>query len=362
MEITCNSTSSALQAHKSSDILSKFLKSKTFTDTEPEQIITIFNKIKTHSPISKEEENTLFWLFNTDTFCIHLQEYLNSQLNIPPEKSKFLNAYSFKEEAIKLIYKSRLIKMLDSTSANKEILSPYGEVWASFKKICLDEKKYLYLEFISAYKNFSIYKDIKTDKYRVINDTNQEILLDSKSEIFFQITPENVFIESIHGKHNYLLCQNNIYPFHKDSKILHSKYSTHIIDFKESLITLIDMTTGKSKLINLAPLHFLEHYENFWLLFLDPLKVKTSDTEMYSFSSWEVILYDMIQNKKITNDIHVWCHIFQENTFTYLSLDGKYIYIKNLKTDQHEKFLFENIPWYDSNKNFYENFINIYNT
>lgn len=359
MKITCSSTYTALISAKSSDCFNSILK-KINSNINWEYALSVFNKIKTLIPISQEEENFISWLINSSEFDLVFDEFLKT-LDIPEKNKNILTKKSFLVSFDILTLKSRVIDILNHIWNEKY----FSCEWKTYLKIDNKWEKNIYLELIEKYEDYWVFIDIKSWKFKLLNLDNNEIVLESKTEIFFnrnKLTSDWMLISTwIECKNDYLLYNNQIVSFSKKSEVIENNYSIFFIDFSTSQIIQLDKDTSKITYKDFSPNEFLQINKNYLLEFLPSVFIwnKLDNNTDSSYSNWSLQLYDIFKNKLLLHDIHEWTYYFKWDLFIYLSTDLKYLNYFNLTTKQNTSQLFSEVLWFNNSLSSFQNFKNL---
>lgn len=316
MKIICNSAFSAIKSKKSSDVFVSILKDMWLKDYT--QLLLIYNKVKTLIPISLDESNLIIDVIRSESFK---ESYIKIKSDFYIENK---NKLSFNYSNLILTFftfitSSRVIEILENS--DEEIIFEGDK---KYIKIDNNNKSH-YLEIIEKSKEYSIWTDLRSWKYKVVDNVDYKILLETKEEISFDHTKSceiGLFLEW-ELDYNYFCCYNLSLPFPKDSKVYKSRYSTFIINQKLSIIYQVDNKTSRVSIKNIH-WNILNIKNGYLLYFISPIWYK------WDFTPWIMNFFSIEKNIDLVQNIHTKYYEFIWNKFISMSYDLKYIYIFNL--------------------------------
>lgn len=329
MEIICNSPASVIRSKKSSDIIAFILKELCFENAD--EILCIFNKVKTLIPIDNEDKNKILDFIESDNFRT---EYEKIQTTFIVNQRKIQNI-DFNNLIISFhhfITKSRVIEILEKNG--RETLFENKKKYLKIRK---NNNKFLYLEIIEEKGNYSLWTDIRSWKYKIVNNIDN-ILLETKEKIIFDWDKDFTDLGSFliwDWDYNYFCSDNFSIHFSKNSHIHNSKYEISIIDPKFSIIHQIDKKTNRLSIIHIS-WDILDIKKWYILYFINCLWYKWPNNEKIT-TEWSLNVYSCEKNKEVIHNIHHKYYELSDEKFIWLSFDLSCIYIfdftfKKLKT------------------------------
>lgn len=332
--VTCNNPFDIIKNHGSTVVFLNILK-EIWVDNIDE-LIWIFNKIKTLRPITTQEEQIISEVIKSNEFKLGYEK-IKQNLEFSRKNKENLDFDNLLEEFNIFITKCRVVEIL-------EVQNEYDveKDWKIFTKLKINEK-YVILEIVDRFEDYFIWIDVISRRYKVVNEEENTVLLKTKDKISFDKTKElNSWIFLIWEEKNYFCCNNFDLRFSKDSEIYDSHYSTFIIDWKKNLIYQIDKKSDKLTTVELF-WNILDFNNWFLLYFINPIGFKWKHNEKF-VSDWTINFYDISKNKDIFQNIHLKYFEFIWNNFIAFSFDKKYIYYFDLRVKIFKEINISDIP------------------
>lgn len=322
LNVTCNSTSNILKAQKSTKVFSLILRELNIENAQ--ELIWIFNKVKTLIPISVEEEQKVTEVIKTRRFK---QVYETIKLNfIVSNKNKDnIEFENLLESFFKFIIKSRVIEIL--WKKENDIIEKDDKVYIKIKV----NDKYLFLEVIEQNQDYLIWIDLRSWKYKLIDrEINKDIFKTREKITFNKIQDIWIWMFLQWEENDYFCCNNFSIYFSKNSMIYKSIYATFIIDPKSSVVYQINKENNTLITTNIY-WNILEIREWFLLYFINPIRFKWDNNEIHT-TNWNLNLYSIEKNKDLIHNISLKYYKFIWNNFIALSYDMKTVFILDLKS------------------------------
>lgn len=337
-----------------------------------EEILAIFNKVKTYYPINNEEKKLLLDV-------VKRKDFEEAFLKI---KKELLKIWKWKEEVFE--YNSLLVAITKLTTTSNIIYMLeqskdwFLQLWSDINLKIFYNWKEKFVKILDDNWEYSIATDLRWRSYYLLCNLDDSVILESKKEILLwrrrEVQEWLTYIEWWEKNHfDYVIYNREYIQVSKESLFYNSPMSLYVIDpisvdknkwWQNLTIFKIDKDSNRLTVINLIERNLLESEGPYLLLFNPPVQYmwEYEDWEQGVFySDWELSLYSLISNKDILNNIHHKYYLIEDWILYCLSMDSKIYYKFDLRKTKTEEVKVSDIKWieeYESDDEKWEYILN----